>query len=96
MFENFEPYDAHENAGVELPKILLSSEDLAAIDPKLPAESSSLDVLTRLIRNGIIEKGIDKLPNKKEYYDRAKYELDFFDELGFVDYVLLNWDIIGF
>jgi DNA polymerase-3 subunit alpha len=96
MFEDFEPYTWHENAGVELPKILLSSEDLAAIDPKLPAESSSLDVLTRLIRNGIIEKGIDKLPNKKEYYDRAKYELDIFNELGFVDYVLLNWDIIGF
>lgn len=96
MFEDFEPYDFHENSGVELPKIHLTKDELAAIDPKLPVDASSLDVLRSLIRKGIIERGIDKLPNRREYYDRAKYELDIFAELGFVDYVLLNWDIIGF
>jgi len=96
MFEDFTTYDDFENAGVELPKISLTQEELSAIDPKLTTKSSSLDVLKSLARKGIIEKGIDKFPNKKEYYDRAKYELEIFDELGFVDYVLLNWDIIGF
>lgn len=96
MFEDFESYTDHEPMGVELPKIYLSKEELSAIDPKLSAESSSLDVLKSLARQGIKERGIDKLTNRKEYYDRAQYELGVFDELGFVDYVLLNWDIIGF
>ena len=30
------------------------------------------------------------------YYNRLKEELDIFNDLGFVDYVLLNWDIINF
>lgn len=96
MFDNFTKYDAHEPAGVELPKIFLSESDLKEIDGNLTADSSSFDILKSLSRKGIKEKGIDKLDNRKEYYDRAKYELEIFDELGFVDYILLNWDIIGF
>lgn len=96
MFEDFTTYDDFEPVGVQLPKISLTQEELIAIDPKLTTKASSLDVLKSLARKGIKEKGIDKFPNKNEYYDRAKYELEIFDELGFVDYVLLNWDIIGF
>lgn len=96
MFEKFTTYDHFEPAGVELPKIILSENDLKDIDPSLTVGSSSFDILKSLSRKGIKEKGIDKLENRKEYYDRAKYELDIFDELGFVDYILLNWDIIGF
>jgi DNA polymerase III subunit alpha len=32
----------------------------------------------------------------QEYVDRVKYELGIFDELGFVDYVLLVWDVINY
>ena len=42
------------------------------------------------------EKGIDKFDNATLYYNRLKEELDIFNDLGFVDYVLLNWDIINF
>lgn len=33
---------------------------------------------------------------QKEYGDRVKYELDIIKELGFVDYILLVWDVINF
>lgn len=95
-FSDFKPYKEFEPAGVELPKISLTEEELISIDPKLPKDCSSLEILKSLSRKGIKERGIDKLPNRKEYYDRAKYELEVFDELGFVDYVLLNWDVLGF
>lgn len=96
MFEDFEIYDDFEPAGVELPKIHLTEEELKSIDEKLNEKSLSIDILKSLCRKGIRNREIDKLENKKEYYDRAKYELDIFEELGFVDYVLLNWDILGF
>jgi len=41
-------------------------------------------------------KGINKFANKQVYLDRVKMELDVLDELGFVDYILLNWDILNF
>lgn len=94
MFEDFSTYDDCEPAGLELPKIHLSAESLNELG--LTQSSSSKDVLSRLIRLGIQKKGIDKLPNKQEYFDRAKQELETFDKLGFTDYILLNWDIIKF
>jgi DNA polymerase-3 subunit alpha len=96
MFEDFTIYNSHEPAGVELPKISLTKEELTDIDVHLTDQSSSLDVLKSLVRKGLREKEITKYPNRQEYYDRAKTELDIFEELGFIDYVLLNWDIIGF
>lgn len=96
MLEDFQPYEECENVGVRLPKISLTKEELLAIDPALSENSTSFDVLKALARKGIIEKGINKLPNRKDYYDRAKQELDTFEELGFTDYVLLNWDILKF
>jgi DNA polymerase-3 subunit alpha len=32
----------------------------------------------------------------EEYTDRTKYELDTLEDLGFVDYILLVWDVINF
>ena len=60
---------------------------------RLGPTSSSKDILFELSRKGLREKGITKQDNKIEYYDRAKMELDIFEELGFIDYILLNWDI---
>lgn len=94
MFKDFSVYDDCEPAGLELPQINLSEESLK--DLELTKASSSKEILSRLIRLGIQTKGIDKLPNKKEYFDRAKQELETFDELGFTDYILLNWDIVKF
>lgn len=94
MFEDFSDYSECEPAGVRLPKISLEKEVFVSLG--LPEDSSPFEVLKALARKGIIERGIDKFPNKKEYYDRAKYELDTFEELGFTSYVLLNWEIINF
>lgn len=94
FFESFQPYTDSEPAGVKLPKIEIDQNLLSQL--QLPPESSSYDILKALSREGIKKRGIDKYPNKKEYYDRAKYELETFDELGFSDYVLLNWEIIGY
>jgi DNA polymerase-3 subunit alpha len=96
MIKDFTPYKNFEPCGVKLPKISVPESELSAIDEKLDNNSSNLDLLKSLCRKGILEKGINKLPNKKEYFDRAKLEIDTFEELGFVDYVLLNWDIIGY
>lgn len=94
MFESFQPYNDAEPCGVKLPKIEINQSLLSQLS--LPQESSSYDILKALSREGIKKRGIDKYPNKKEYYDRAKYELETFDELGFSDYILLNWEVIGF
>lgn len=83
MFEDFLSYDEAEPAGLELPKISFEGE-------------TSKEALRRLCREGIKSKGIDKFSNKKVYYDRAKREIEIFEELGFTDYILLNWDIISF
>ena len=46
--------------------------------------------------------GFNKLDLKKnskeykEYVKRVKYELDTLKDLGFIDYVLLVWDVINF
>jgi DNA polymerase-3 subunit alpha len=49
-----------------------------------------------LCLRGVKDRGIDKLENKQEYYDRVKMELNILKDLGFVDYILLNWDILNF
>ena len=42
------------------------------------------------------EKGIDRQGDAQVDYDRLREELAVFKDLGFVDYVLLNWDIMNF
>lgn len=95
-FKEFSIYDNCEPAGVELPKISVEESVLKSIDASLNKNSSSFDLLKALSRNAIISKGINKKADKNKYYERAKQELDTFDELGFTDYILLNWDILNF
>jgi DNA-directed DNA polymerase III PolC len=96
IFKDFYNYDNCEPVGVDLPKISVEESILKKIDSSLNNESSSFDLLKSLVRNALREKGITKKINKQKYYDRAKQELDTFDELGFTDYILLNWDILNF
>lgn len=94
MFKDFQKYEDFEPAGLELPKINPTEKDLEELG--LSAGLSSVELLRELTKRGIKERGVNKLPNKKEYYDRAKHEIDTFEELGFVDYILLNWDVIDY
>ena len=63
---------------------------------KLSEDISNFDFLKNLCLNAIKEMKINKKENKQDYYDRTKEELSILNELGFVDYVLLNWDILNF
>ena len=81
--------------GVRLPEF--------SIDPSLKRhlniseDVSNYEFLRALALNGFKKLNIDK-NNKdyKKYIDRAKYELDTLKELGFIDYILLVWDVIDF
>ena len=94
MFEDFTIYDDCEPIGVELPKTLVSNKILKSIG--LVEDSSTKEIMYELTRKGLRDKGITKFSNKKEYFDRAKQELETFEELGFTDYILLNWDVLNF
>jgi DNA polymerase-3 subunit alpha len=80
--------------GVRLPEIEIEQKyyDVLEADNTI----SNYDFLRKLCHKGVKDKGIDKFKNKKDYFDRAKSELKILNELGFIDYILLNWDIINF
>lgn len=92
--DNFTTYKDYAPAGVLLPKIDIEDKYYSKLG--IDKDTSNYDFLRQLCMDGVKSKGIDKLKNKKEYYDRVKSELKIFKELGFVDYILLNWDILNF
>jgi DNA polymerase-3 subunit alpha len=94
---NFDTYSTYETpfpVGVKLPEIIIEKKyyDEVLCDPK----EDNFQFLRKLCFKKVKERGIDQKDNSALYYDRLKEELDIFNDLGFVDYVLLNWDIINF
>jgi DNA polymerase-3 subunit alpha len=91
QFENTD-LDIH---GVRLPEFeidLASKRHLG-----ISEDSSNYDFLRGLALNGFKTLNINKTDKDyKKYIDRAKYELDTLKELGFIDYILLVWDVIHF
>ena len=93
-FTDYQPYNTPFPVGVKLPEI--------KIEKKYYDEVSCGDLednfqfLRKLCFARVKDKGIDRLDNAQVYYDRLKEELGVFKDLGFVDYVLLNWDIMNF
>jgi DNA polymerase-3 subunit alpha len=94
MFKDFQPLNKPLLAGVRLPKISIESQFYEELG--VPPSISNYEFLRRLCWKGIQEKCIDKLDNAKVYYERVKLELGVLKELGFDDYILLNWDILKF
>lgn len=94
FYNNFTKYENYAPAGVLLPEIEVDKKyyDSLGIDPNV----SNYEFLRSLCLKGVKDKGIDKLKNKQLYFDRVKSELAIFKDLGFVDYVLLNWDILNY
>jgi len=81
--------------GVRLPEFNIESSAKRHLN--LSEDVSNYDFLRALALNGFKELKIDKsLPEYKKYVDRAKYELETLKELGFIDYILLVWDVINF
>ncbi len=89
-----EPYQTPCPVGVKLPKIHIEKKhyDILGCSP----DTSNFNFLRKLCFKGVQEKKIDQLSNKQVYYDRLSMELSVLDELGFIDYILLNWDILNF
>ena len=81
--------------GVRLPEFEI---DLAAKRRLgISEDSSNYDFLRDLALNGFKNLNISKSDkNYSKYVDRAKHELDTLKELGFIDYILLVWDVIHF
>jgi hypothetical protein len=94
IFDDFTDYDDCEPAGVELPHTPVDEDVLNELG--LDANSSNKEIMYELARKGLRDKGIVNYENKEEYFNRTKYELDILDELGFTDYILLNWDILNY
>ena len=91
---NLNPLERPMPPGVRLPEIDVKRRVYYQLD--LDPQSSNYDLLRALCLRGVSQRGIDKLDNKKEYYDRVKMELSILKELGFIDYILLNWDVLNF
>jgi DNA polymerase-3 subunit alpha len=94
FIDQFTDYKECCPPGVRLPEIEIEQKyyDILEADNTI----SNYDFLRKLCHKGVYDKGIDKYKNKKDYFDRAKSELKILNELGFIDYILLNWDIINF
>lgn len=94
LTNNFKKYDL-DIKGVRLPSFEISPEEKEKAATK--KDCDNLTFLTALCHNRlkVIKKKIT--PEKyKEYVKRAKYELKILNELSFVDYILLVWDVINF
>lgn len=82
-----------ENHGVRLPGIEAPKDLL----PKFKSyPSNNYEILVELCREGFKNLKLHKLQDNEKYVKRIKYELDVLNELGFIDYILLVWEVIAF
>lgn len=91
---NFSKYTIENYGYIRLPEIKIS--DNQRIKLGLSTDSTNLQFLTALAREGFRAKS-NKIPKDKykQYGDRIKYEISILDELGFVDYILLVWQVVN-
>jgi DNA polymerase-3 subunit alpha len=94
FIKQFKKYENCMEPGVILPKIKVSEKKLRPLGIK--SYESNYDLLRKLCHKGVQTLSISKKENKQDYYNRAKMELSILEELGFTDYILLNWDILFF
>ena len=92
--EKFSHYEDCTPPGVRLPNIKIEKKYYKMLDAS--PGISNFDFLRKLCNKGVYDRGIDSLENKQDYFERAKQELSILEELGFIDYILLNWDILNY
>jgi DNA polymerase-3 subunit alpha len=81
--------------GVRLPSFHIPNEEKRKI--KVSEDVNNYDFLRALCLDGFNKLDLKKNSKEyKEYVNRVKYELDTLKDLGFIDYVLLVWDVINF
>tara|TARA_R100000008_G_scaffold81978_1_gene65743 strand:- start:2073 stop:4688 length:2616 start_codon:yes stop_codon:yes gene_type:complete len=92
FYSNFTTYDECAPAGVLLPKINIEEKYYRELG--ISSDSSNLQFLKKLCSENMRAKGFTT--KDKNYIDRMKMEISIFEELGFVDYILLNWEVLNF
>jgi DNA polymerase-3 subunit alpha len=94
-FQNdFEVYKDCVPPGVLLPEIKIPKLEYKKLN--IPDTSSNFDFLKSLCEKGIKSKNISSKKNYSKYKKRLHSELKILNDLGFIDYILLNWDILSF
>lgn len=92
------PMDVYLNA-IEMTNTVADMIETFELDysykyPHLWGDDSEA-VLRAKIADGIVWRGVDKLPNYQEYLDRIEYEMKAYVHNGAIDFMLLMEDIIA-
>ena len=81
--------------GVRLPSFFIEKDHKRKNG--LSEDVDNFDFLRGICLNGFKKLKLKKSSKRyKEYADRAKHELDILKELGFIDYILLVWEVINY
>ena len=94
MLEHFTKYEFPTQPGLLLPSVHIDKKFYKELN--IPENSCNFTFIKALCKSSIIKLGINKFNNRQLYYDRCVSELNLINELGFVDYFLLNWDVLNF
>jgi len=95
FLSQFTPYSFPTLGLVRLPSISISDAQKQTVG--LKPNATNFEFLRALARNAYkiqYDAGLISAEQKHLYVTRAKYELEIFEELGFVDYVLLVWMVV--
>lgn len=90
FLDNFNKYNNAMLPGVRLPQIVIDEKYYEQLS--ISNSSDNYTFLYSLCYKRLKDKNLDK----QEYIDRLEMELSVFKDLDFIDYVLLNWDILNF
>lgn len=89
MIEGVKKFEMPIN-GVRLPKFKTDNDKYGKSDG---SKEQNFELIKNICLKRLKEIGKDK---DAKYIDQLKYELDILNELDFVDYILLVWDIINY
>ena len=90
FFNDFENLDLSIK-GVRLPQIIIPEHYYEKFG--IDKDTNNEEFLKILCRNGLSKENLSK---DKEYNKRLFYEFSIVQEVGFVDYFLLVWDVINY
>jgi DNA polymerase-3 subunit alpha len=94
LIKNFKKYDL-DIKGVRLPSFNISLEEKERVG--VDKDCSNFDFLKALCADKLKEIKKQVSPEEfKEYQARARKEIKILEELSFIDYILLVWDVIRF
>ena len=85
--------EAIENTNKLADRVEEFSLDKSYKYPHLWKDSEKLFI--KKIKDGIKRRGVDKYPNRQEYADRVKYEMEAYRHNGAIDFMLLMEDIVS-